>query len=113
MKTPEGYEKADIDKYLVSIGAYNVKTQNAGFGASGQPDRVVCINGWFWGIEVKREGKGPTPIQTNRMNEIRAAGGLAVAGTASVVIAAIEAWRRKNKIVIETTFQNLEPWLPK
>ncbi len=104
MKTPEGYEKADIDKYLVSIGAYNVKTQNAGFGTSGQPDRVVCIEGQFWGIEVKREGKGPTVLQTNRINEIKAAGGQAVAGTATVVIAAIEAWRAQPKRDMRTHF---------
>lgn len=92
MKTPEGWEKADIDKYLESIGAYTIKTQNMGFGQSGAPDRVCCIEGRFWGIEVKREGKGPTAIQQRRMDEIETAGGLAVAGTAEVVIRTIRGW---------------------
>jgi hypothetical protein len=113
MKTPEGYEKADIDKYLVLIDAFVLKPTTMGFGKSGAPDRVCCIHGRFWGIEVKREGKGPTPIQTNRMNEIKKAGGLAVAGTAKIVITAIEKWRRQNHIVIETTAAGFENWLPK
>jgi hypothetical protein len=97
MKTPEGYEKDDIDKYLVAIGAFIVKTQNSGYGISGHSDRYACIEGQFWGIEVKREGKGPTVLQTRRMEEIEAAKGLAVAGTAEVVISAIEAWRTRQK----------------
>lgn len=104
MKTPEGFEKADIDKYLKGIEAYIVKPTSGGYGASGVPDRVCCIDGVFWGIEVKREGKGPTPIQEKRMQEIRAAGGFAVAGTAEVVCAEIEAWRADR--------HPHAPWMP-
>ena len=95
-RTPEGWEKADIDKYLESIGAYVLKPTTMGYGASGAPDRACCIDGRFWGIEVKREGKGPTALQTRRMQEIEAAGGLAVAGTAEVVIGRIKAWLSKK-----------------
>lgn len=93
MKTPEGFEKADIDKYLKGIEAYIVKPTSGGYGASGVPDRVCCIDGHFWGIEVKREGKGPTPIQEARMLEITLAGGYAIAGTAAHVCVELENWR--------------------
>lgn len=92
MKTPEGYEKADIDKYLKSIGAYIVKPRSGGFGASGAPDFVCCWQGRFFSIEVKREKKKPTAIQDTRMADIRSAGGVAFWGTAMKVIPEIEAW---------------------
>jgi Holliday junction resolvase len=86
MRTPEGYEKDDICKYLDSIGAWYFKTYMAGYGKRGVPDIVACIRGVFWGIEVKREGKEPTPIQWKRMEEIQKAGGRTAYGTAAMVI---------------------------
>lgn len=93
MKTPEGYEKDDIDKHLEAIGAYVVKPTTFGYGKSGHSDRICCIDGCFVGIEVKREGKKPTPIQERRMAEIRKAGGVAFWGTAAKVIFELEEWR--------------------
>jgi hypothetical protein len=94
MKTPEGYEKADVDKYLNSLNnCCYFCPYTGGYGRSGAPDRIALIEGTFWGIEVKREGKESTVKQASRMREIRAAGGMAVAGTAAVIIAAIEKWR--------------------
>lgn len=86
MKTPESFEKDDIKKYLKSIGAWFFCPYMAGFGKSGVPDIIVCLNGQFWGIEVKREGKKPTLLQTERMNEIRKHGGMCLWGTAEKVI---------------------------
>ena len=91
MKTPEGYEKDEIKAYLKEIGAWFTLPYMAGFGKSGVPDIIACIDGCFWGIEVKREGKEPTPLQLQRMTEIERAGGVAVAGTAERVIAFIKA----------------------
>lgn len=97
MKTPEGYEKDEIDKYLKSIGAYVVKPTTGGFGASGTSDRVCCIEGWFVVIEVKREGKEPTAIQWKRMQEAEAAGGKAFWGTAFKVVPEIATWYIRKK----------------
>jgi Holliday junction resolvase len=97
MKTPEGYEKDEIKTYLKGLGCFFFSPYMAGFGKSGVPDIVACIEGRFWGIEVKREGKVPTTIQKRRMAEIEEAGGLVVAGTAEVVIRTIETWRLKVK----------------
>ncbi len=97
MKTPEGYEKQDIDRYLKSLPrCWYFCTYTGGYGKSGAPDRMVLLEGTFWGIEVKREGKAPTVLQSRRMEEIQAAGGMAVAGTAAVVIETIEKWRKSR-----------------
>ena len=95
MKTPESYEKAEIDVFLKSLGperCWWFNPYTAGFGKSGVGDKIVCLVGAFWSIEVKRPGKYPTEIQTRRMNEVRAAGGHAVAGTAEVVIQVLRDW---------------------
>ena len=95
MKTPEGFEKADVDKYLKSIGAYVVKPATYGFGASGHADRICCIDGTFWSLEVKREGKIPTLLQGRRLAEVKAAHGQSTWGTAEKIIADIEKWRAR------------------
>lgn len=97
MKTPESYEKADIDAYLESLGAYVVKPTTMGYGKSGAADRVVCIDGMFWSIEVKRKGKEPTPIQLKRIEETRKAGGMAAWGTARKVTGEIDEWLRLQR----------------
>lgn len=95
MKTPEGYEKDDICKYLdegVPIVWY-VRTLMAGFGKSGIPD-IIGVHRFkgFFSIEVKREGKEPTAIQWRRIKEIEEAGGKAFWGTAEKVIGEFEQW---------------------
>lgn len=91
MKTPEGYEKDDICAYLDKLAlCWYMKPATFGYGKSGVPDIIVCLGGRFVGIEVKRPGKVPTPIQVRRMDEIRAAGGLAFWGTAEKVLAELK-----------------------
>ena len=102
MKTPEGYEKDDIDKFLKALGparVWSFKPYMAGRGKSGVPDYCLCLCGAFWGIEVKRPGKELTAIQERRMKEIRSAGGHAVAGTAEVVIQVLRDWLAVRGIV--------------
>lgn len=103
MKTPEFYEKKLINEFLEKLGpeiAWHFNPYMAGFGKSGVSDKIVCLNGAFWSIEVKRPGKYPTAIQTRRMNEVRKAGGHAVAGTAEVVIQALTDWLAARGIVV-------------
>jgi Holliday junction resolvase len=96
MRTPEGNEKAALDKFLEEIGAYVIKPVTFGYGKSGAPDRVCCIGGQFWGLEVKREGKDPTPIQNRRMREIIENGGRVAWGTASDIIPVVQRWLTKR-----------------
>lgn len=91
MKTPESHEKDAIKKYLDTLNCWYFCPYMAGFGKAGVPDIIACIDGMFWGIEVKREGKEPTVIQQTRMSEIEGTGGFAIAGTAEKVIAYIKA----------------------
>ena len=94
MKTPEGYEKDDIDKYLREIGAYVVKPATFGYGGSGHADRIFCYRGRFGAIEVKREGAQPTALQLHRIEEVRKTGGWAAWGTAEKVCGEMEKWIR-------------------
>ena len=79
MLTPEGRTKKKLRDYLRSIGAYRFSPVQMGLGAT-TVDELCCIKGRFVGIEVKAEGKIPTPRQFQTMREIRRAGGIAVWG---------------------------------
>ena len=96
MKSPEGYEKDEICKYLDSIGCWYFRPYQAGFGRSGIPDIVGCMDGVFLAIEVKRDGKEPTPLQHKRIEEIHHAGGIAFWGTAKKVLFELKSWRDAN-----------------
>lgn len=103
MHGPEFHEKKEIDEFLKKLGpavAWWFNPYMAGFGKSGVSDKIACINGAFWSIEVKRPGKEPTVIQKRRMDEVRHAGGHAVAGTAEVVIQALTDWLAVRGIVV-------------
>ena len=45
---------------------------------SGIPDILMCLNGWFVGIELKATGKKPSPLQIHVINKIREARGVAI-----------------------------------
>jgi Holliday junction resolvase len=98
MRTPEGFEKDDICKFLVGLGAWHFRPFMSGYGKSGVPDIVACVPvmitadmvgmrvGVFTSIEIKREGKEPTKLQDTRINEIKDSGGFPCWGTAERVI---------------------------
>lgn len=93
MKTPEGYEKDDICKYLDTLQrCWYFRTFTAGFGKSGVADIIGCFSGRFFSIEVKREGKHLTVLQWKRVSETTAAGGKAFWGTAEKVIPEFATW---------------------
>lgn len=95
MRTPEAHEKTAICKYLDcgSPVVWYFKTFTGGFGKSGTPDIVgVYKYRGFFAIEVKRDGKEPTPLQKLRMEKIDAAGGKTFWGTAGKVIEEFERW---------------------
>lgn len=55
-----------------------VYSQVAGLGGlAGRPDLVACVQGRFVALELKRPGGRPTPLQLRRLDEVRAAGGIA------------------------------------
>ena len=76
--TPEGKVKLRVKFLLTSVNAYYFSPVTYGYGSSGIPDIVACINGRFVGIECKA-GKGKTTaLQEKNLNAITQAGGLSI-----------------------------------
>lgn len=76
--TPEGRVKAKVKVILKELFAYYTMPVTGGFGTSGAPDFLVCLNGRFVGIECKA-GKGkPTALQEKNLKDITRAGGEAL-----------------------------------
>ena len=73
--TPEAKVKAKVVKLLKEAGVYYFYASTHGFGRSGVPDLVCCLQGKFVGIECKAGKNKPTPLQEKEMAAIRAAGG--------------------------------------
>ena len=76
--TPEGKVKKKVRDVLTDIGAYYFPPFSGGYGRSGVPDLVACIEGIFVGIECKA-GKGSlTEIQKHNLKLIEQCGGIAL-----------------------------------
>jgi len=76
--TPEGKVKAKVKKKLDEAKAYYFMPATGGYGKSGVPDIVACVNGWFIGIECKAGTNKPTALQQNNLNDIKRSGGTAL-----------------------------------
>ena len=73
--TPEAKVKSRAKEILDKLGAYYFMPATGGYGRSGIPDIVGCLNGVFFAIECKA-GRGiPTALQEREINKIRNAGG--------------------------------------
>ena len=76
--TPEKKVKDQVVALLKKAGAYYFFPATHGYGRSGVPDIVACVDGVFLAIECKA-GKGkPTALQVRELERIRIAGGVAV-----------------------------------
>jgi Holliday junction resolvase len=76
--TPEGKVKEKAKRILDSIGAYHFMPATGGYGRSGIPDIVGCLNGVFFAIECKANGGRPTALQLREIDRINVAGGFAI-----------------------------------
>lgn len=85
MMTPEARIKKKVREHLKSIGAYRFSPVQMGMGQT-TLDELCCVQGRFVGIEVKAEGKIPTPRQQLTMKEIHRAGGIAIWGDSYEII---------------------------
>jgi len=77
-RTPEGRVKDACVAVLQRHGAYYFFPVMGGYGRSGVPDIICCINGKFLGIECKAGKNEPTALQQREINQIQAAGGMAM-----------------------------------
>jgi Holliday junction resolvase len=76
--TPESKVKLAVVKLLKQYGVYFFFPATHGYGRSGVPDIVCCINGKFLAIECKAGKNEPTALQQREINQIQAAGGMAM-----------------------------------
>ncbi len=76
--TPEKKVKQKVAKLLKEAGAYYFFPATGGYGRSGVPDIVGCLNGNFFGIECKAGKNKPTPLQEKNLNDIKLNHGIAL-----------------------------------
>ena len=73
--TPEAKVKAKIKAILKEHNVYYAMPMGTGYGNSGVPDFLCCVNGKFVAIEAKA-GKGmATALQLKNLSEINKEGG--------------------------------------
>ena len=77
-RTPEGKIKDAVVAILKKEGVYYFFPATHGYGRSGVPDIVACVNGYFLAIECKAGKNKTTPLQDREIELIKAAGGMAV-----------------------------------
>ena len=97
----EGKSKAKIQEYLVSLGAYVIKTIVT--NRDGTHDIFFCLEGRFGTVEGKAEGGKSSALQETKAHEVWKAGGLAIIGAKTVedVAEAIRIWRANDYICPE------------
>ena len=64
-----------VIKYLRGKGCYVLNIPGSSQQRKGTPDLIACINGAFWGIELKCKGNKPSPLQVHALEEINKARG--------------------------------------
>lgn len=68
-----------IMKYLRTVpGCFCWKEHGGMYGTAGIPDIIACIDGHFFGFEVKIDIGKPTKLQEATIRKILAAGGTAL-----------------------------------
>ena len=77
-KTPEKVVKDKVTSVLKAEGVYYFFPATHGYGRSGVPDIVACVNGFFLAVECKANGNKPTALQIREIESIRKNNGVAV-----------------------------------
>lgn len=77
-QTPEKKVKSKVVDILKREGVYYFFPATHGFGRSGVPDIICCVDGNFLAIECKAGNNTPTALQEREMEAIRKAGGTAM-----------------------------------
>ncbi len=76
--TPEKKVKDKVVKILKEEEVYYFFPATGGFGRSGVPDIVCCVNGRFLAIECKAGTNKPTALQVREIEAIRRSNGVAL-----------------------------------
>lgn len=83
--------QTDIIDWLRKQGAYTYNTIGSAYTQRDTPDLLVCWQGKFIGVEVKRPGKDATDGQERELQKIAHAGGM---------------------IAVPHSLEELKEWLP-
>jgi Holliday junction resolvase len=73
--TPEAKVKASVVKLLKKYAVYHFFPATHGFGRSGVPDIICCLEGNFLAIECKAGNNKLTTLQERELQRIANAGG--------------------------------------
>lgn len=76
--TPEAKVKQKVVAILKEEAVYYFFPATHGFGRSGVPDIVCCVNGRFLAIECKAGNNKPTVLQLREIDNIRHSNGVAL-----------------------------------
>lgn len=83
--TPEGRVKKEVKGILGELiedhgneSLWFYMPVQSGYGQKGIPDFVLCVIGYFVGIETKANGKSPTDLQSLTLDAITVAKGIAL-----------------------------------
>lgn len=76
--TPEGRVKNSVKRLLKQYNVWYAMPATGGYGSSGVPDFLCCVNGHFLGIEAKAGPGVPTALQINQLRGIVGALGSAI-----------------------------------
>lgn len=76
--TPEKKVKDKVVKILKEEEVYYFFPATHGFGRSGVPDIVCCVNGHFLAVECKAGTNKPTALQVREIEAIRRSNGVAI-----------------------------------
>ena len=76
-------KEADIVKAIMRFlktlpNCFAWKEHGGMYGTAGIPDIIACIDGKFYGFEVKTDNGKPTKLQESTIRKINKAGGIAV-----------------------------------
>ena len=71
--------KEKVEKWLTDNHAWFIKYwAGSKFTKEGIPDILACVNGRFYGMELKGDGGKPSVLQLRSLKKIREAGGIGV-----------------------------------
>jgi len=76
MTTPESKVKKAVTKILDAHKVYYFFPATHGYGKSGVPDIIACVNCMFLAIETKSGNNQPTALQFKNLREITKSGGV-------------------------------------
>lgn len=75
---PEAKIGKKIREYIENAGGFVFKVHGGPQMMAGLPDLIACIQGLFFGIEVKQPGQKPTARQEFVHRMIRRSGGVVI-----------------------------------